>query len=215
MSLSSETQRVQQGVKDSLKTLIQKLGGTVASERVDGYPALADAISNKLLPDNLLSDDTAALYGKGAEATPNDVFATIPALLKTKSEIHLFSYEGTGTYDGDIESGGVSVTADKEILLVGVLLEKDNSTGEFSPTTSTRSSDNNANTIMVTSALATTYTKDTGIGDPYSSVGLYAKKSSDGKTVYWTSTNVSGTHPYSGRYGFNEAGYTYYGFYIC
>lgn len=75
MSLSSETQRVQQGVKDTLKTLIQKLGGTVASERVDGYPALANAISNKLLPDNLLSADTAALYGKPGTATPNEIFA--------------------------------------------------------------------------------------------------------------------------------------------
>ena len=47
MSLSSDTQRVQQGVKDTLKTLIQKLGGTVGSELVDGYPALANAISDK------------------------------------------------------------------------------------------------------------------------------------------------------------------------
>ena len=77
MSLSSETQRVQQGVKDTLKTLIQKLGGTVASERVDGYPSLANAISNKLLPDNLLSAATAALYGKPGTATPNEIFAML------------------------------------------------------------------------------------------------------------------------------------------
>lgn len=77
MSLATETQRVQQGVKDTLKTLIQKLGGTVGSEKVDGYPALASAISNKLLPDNLLSASTAALYGKPGTATPDEVFAML------------------------------------------------------------------------------------------------------------------------------------------
>ncbi len=77
MSLATETQRVQQGVKDTLKTLIQKLGGTVGSERVDGYAALASAISNKLLPDNLLSASTAALYGKPGTATPDEVFAML------------------------------------------------------------------------------------------------------------------------------------------
>lgn len=77
MSLATETQRVQQGVKDTMKTLIQKLGGTVGSERVDGYAALASAISNKLLPDNLLSASTAALYGKPGTATPDEVFAML------------------------------------------------------------------------------------------------------------------------------------------
>lgn len=83
MSLSSETQRVQQGVKDTLKTLIQKLGGTVASERVDGYPSLANAISNKLLPDNLLSAATASSLGLSGAAVPNEAFAKLKSLVDT------------------------------------------------------------------------------------------------------------------------------------
>lgn len=83
MSLSSETQRVQQGVKDTLKALIQKLGGTVASERVDGYPALANAISDKLLPDNLLSTATAESLGLSGTAVPSEAFAKLKALVDT------------------------------------------------------------------------------------------------------------------------------------
>ena len=115
MSLSSETQRVQQGVKDTLKTLIQKLGGTVGSERVDGYAALANAISNKLLPNNLLSAETAALYGKPGTATPNDVFADIFTRLGGKGAIQTGSYVGTGgaTLDLDLP------VAPKTLILAG------------------------------------------------------------------------------------------------
>lgn len=98
MSLSSETQRVQQGVKDTLKTLIQKLGGTVASERVDGYPSLANAISNKLLPDNLLSAATAALYGKPGTATPDEIFAQLYNA-GSLEKVYESSTAGAATFD--------------------------------------------------------------------------------------------------------------------
>lgn len=202
MSLSSETQRVQQGVKDTLKTLIQKLGGTVASERVDGYPALANAISNKLLPDNLLSAETAALYGKGAEATPNEVFAAIKSLidgnkekLGEKAEIHLFSYAGTGTYGVDAPS---SLTAEKPIQLAQ-LLSNGTSMFGFGDT---------LQTFMLASVL--TETPQNGPGFTYYNVNFgsgYGYRSADGKTFYWYDTNA--------RNQFNEAGDTYYGFYIC
>ena len=202
MSLSSETQRVQQGVKDTLKTLIQKLGGTVASERVDGYPALANAISNKLLPNNLLSAETAALYGKGAEATPNEVFAEIKSLidgntekLGEKAEIHLFSYAGTGTYGEDAPS---SLTAEKPIQFAQLISEG----------TSMFGFGDKLQTFMLASVL--TETPQQGPGFTYSKGDFgsgYGYRSADGKTLYWYDTNA--------RNQFNEADNTYYGFYIC
>lgn len=215
MSLSSETQRVQQGVKDTLKTLIQKLGGTVSSERVDGYPSLANAISNKLLPDNLLSADTAALYGKGAEATPNEIFSAISALMQEKAEVHLFSYVGTGTYSGSFSDGGVSITAEKPILVIGILLQK-SSAGAYEPSISKDYSSDEISTIMETSQLSTTYTAGIGLGFYKSeqNTTLYAKKSSDGKTVSWTNEDASPSQN-GGSNSFNQSGKAYYGFYIC
>lgn len=180
---------------------------------------LTNHINNKNNPHGVTAAQVGADPAGSAAAVQEALAAQIAALtaqLGGKAEIHLFSYMGTGTYEGDINAGGVSVTADKPILMVGVLMRKENSTGEFYPTTSTRSSDNNANTIILTSPLTTEYTEGTGLGDPYGSTTnakLYAKKSLDGKTVYWTcSYSIS---YYGGRYGFAEEGYTYYGFYIC
>lgn len=211
MSLSSETQRVQQGVKDTLKALIQKLGGTVGSEKVDGYPALANAISNKLLPDNLLSAATAALYGKGAEATPNDVFAAISELLNGKAEIHAFSYSGTGTYDVDNPN---SITADKPIVLAGILFYQDDS-GDFAYTANGNGSTVSPNQFMLGAALTTNWRKNAGFGDTYSAPtranSIYGKKSEDGKTFYWY---ADGSYV-NAECTYNVSGYTYYGFYIC
>lgn len=209
MSLSSETQRVQQGVKDTLKTLIQKLGGTVASERVDGYPSLANAISNKLLPDNLLSAATAALYGKPGTATPNDVFADIFTRLGGKAEIHTFTYVGTGTYNEPDSPN--SVTADKPILLCGILFYKDSS-GKWDNTTNGRSSDDDPVQFMLASTLSESYAEGVGFGDVSTSGSdaiLYGKKSSDGKTFSWYAERGGSANQ------FNTSGTTYYGFYIC
>lgn len=186
----------------------------------DGWPQNRNAFIRFFTGNIAYSLDLLANYAnkKLAYRFAKDQWASLvtEAELAGKAEVHLFSYMGTGTYEGDINAGGVSVTADKPILMVGVLMRKENSTGEFYPTTSTRSSDNNANTIILTSPLTTEYTEGTGLGDPYGSTTnakLYAKKSLDGKTVYWTCRYS--TSYYGGRYGFAEEGYTYYGFYIC
>lgn len=44
MSLSEETARVAGGGKDTLKVIIQKMGVTVGSEKIDQYPTLAEKI---------------------------------------------------------------------------------------------------------------------------------------------------------------------------
>lgn len=53
MSLSEETARVAGGGKDTLKVIIQKMGVTVGSEKIDQYPALAEKISDKMNQPNL------------------------------------------------------------------------------------------------------------------------------------------------------------------
>ena len=53
MSLSEETARVAGGGKNTLKTILQKLGVTVGSEKIDQYPALAEKISDKMNQPNL------------------------------------------------------------------------------------------------------------------------------------------------------------------
>lgn len=46
MSLDSQLARVSQGTKDTLKAIINKLGGNVGDEMIDQYPDLANALAN-------------------------------------------------------------------------------------------------------------------------------------------------------------------------
>lgn len=104
MSLASETSRVAGGGKNALKTILQKLGVTVGSQKIDQYASLAAGISNKLLPDNLVSSSTASLYGKSSTATVNEILAAIKPLIDSaqtsaasKCSVVSGSYVGTGT----------------------------------------------------------------------------------------------------------------------
>ena len=101
MSLAEQTARVAGGGKNALKTIMQKLGVDPGNAKIDQYAALAAAISAKLLPDNLLSADTASLYGKSGTATPNEIFAYIANSIVNKSRIAVGSYIGTGTFGKD------------------------------------------------------------------------------------------------------------------
>lgn len=108
MSLAEETARVAGGGKNTLKTMLQKLGVGVGSERIDQYPTLANQISGKLHPDNLISAATASSLGLAGTATPNEAFAKIKALIdaansnaNAKCRIVTGSYVGTGTYGND------------------------------------------------------------------------------------------------------------------
>ena len=109
MSLAEETARVAGGGKNTLKTMLQKLGVGVGSERIDQYPTLANQISGKLHPDNLISAATASSLGLAGTATPNEAFAKIKALIdaananaNTKCQIASGSYAGVNTekYNG-------------------------------------------------------------------------------------------------------------------
>lgn len=109
MSLAEETSRVAGGGKNTLKTILQKLGVGVGSERIDQYPTLANQISGKLHPDNLISSSTATSLGLSGTATPNEAFAKIKALIdaansnaNTKCRIATGSYVGDGNDDREL-----------------------------------------------------------------------------------------------------------------
>lgn len=102
MSLAEETARVAGGGKNTLKTMLQKLGVSVGTQTIDQYPTLANQISNKLLPNNLISSSTATSLGLAGTATPNEAFAKIKALIDAaNSNANAKCRIATGSYVGD------------------------------------------------------------------------------------------------------------------
>ena len=77
MSLETEISRVVGGAKETLKTLITKMGGTVGDELIDQYPALADKATK---PDKW---DKGVLLDGGAlkDVNGKDIHADVKAAL--------------------------------------------------------------------------------------------------------------------------------------
>ena len=126
MSLAEETARVAGGGKNTLKTMLQKLGVGVGSERIDQYPTLANQISGKLHPDNLISSATASSLGLAGTATPNEAFAKIKALIDAananaaaRCKITSGSYVGTGTY-GQASPTSINTGNTSKFLIVTI-----------------------------------------------------------------------------------------------
>lgn len=175
MSLSEQTARVAGGGKNTLKTILQNLGVSVGSQTIDQYPTLANQISNKLLPNNLISAATASSLGLAGTATPNEAFAKIKALIDAANSnangrlrIEKIVRTGTGTYE---EANAPSVTFSfppKFVFLAEFFGRNGNSVSH----------------AVAMDLIGTTATPDFGFcentGNDY-----YAKKSSDGKTLYW------------------------------
>ena len=109
MSLSEQTARVAGGGKNTLKTILQKLGVSVGEEPIDQYPTLAAGISDKLLPDKLLSAETAGLYGLSGTAVSDDVFRIL-------SRYHWKLIQAYRT------AGAVEFTVPDGVSLLGVYL---------------------------------------------------------------------------------------------
>lgn len=125
MSLSEQTARVAGGGKNTLKIMLQKLGVSVGTQAIDQYPTLANAISNKLLPNNLISSSTATSLGLSGAATPNEAFAKIKALidsvntgLNARAKIASGSYVGTGT-GGQSNPTSITVGFSPKVVIVG------------------------------------------------------------------------------------------------
>lgn len=81
MSLSEQLERVDGAQKNTLKTILTKLGVSVGSQKIDQYPNLANGISAKLNPNNLVSASTASSYGLSSTATTDQVLAKARKLI--------------------------------------------------------------------------------------------------------------------------------------
>lgn len=90
MALENEITRVASGTKDTLKTLITKLGGTVGDELIDQYSGLAGKVTK---PDKW---DKGVLLDGGAlkDVNGRDVYADVKAALGTE----VYYIDLTGTY---------------------------------------------------------------------------------------------------------------------
>lgn len=141
-----------------------------------------------LTKDTLLKDATAALFGLGTDAVPDDALSAINTLIDGKASIVTGSYVGTGTYGPGNPN---SITADFPIKLA-IIIRYSSGRNMITPEFSS----------MSQAFLTTSFVN--GAGFPYNTSDLtYGKMSSDGKTYSWYhSTNVN--------YQQNTSGYTYY-----
>ena len=128
-------------------------------------------------------------------------YAAIPAgttieylgKLGDKARVQVVSYVGTGTYG---ESNPCRLTFDFPPKVVMFLRGYKKGSTQFGNLTASHSDDNK---IVTPESLVTTYTRYNGFGGPF---GSYAKKSEDGKTIFWYNEQSSTQG--------NDTGYTYY-----
>lgn len=110
MSLSEQINRVDGSQNSTLKTILEKLGVSPGSSKIDQYPTVANGISNKVSPENIVSSSTATSFGLSSSATANQVFVKIKSLIDTvtstansKTAIVIGSYTGDGSYSANTE----------------------------------------------------------------------------------------------------------------
>lgn len=113
--------------------------------------------------------------------------------LGDKARVQVVSYVGTGTYGS---SNPCSLTFDFPPKVVMFLRGYKKGSTQFGHLTASHSDDNK---VVTPESLATTYTRYNGFGGPF---GSYAKKSEDGKTIFWYNEQPSTQG--------NDTGYTYY-----
>ena len=161
-------------------------------ERAD-QPTQAGTQLNK---NSLLKDDTAALYGLGSDAVPDDVLAMLKPLVDSaqnsadaRAKIQAGSYVGTGTYG---ESHPNSLTFDFEpVMMAFFAADGTLSQGRYQYYDYPH--------IATLQSLTTNY--QPGCFFNYGGSLFLVKKSSDGKTIYWYTD--------SAIFQLNESGKTY------
>lgn len=175
--------------KNTLKTILQKLGVTVEDQPIDQYPELAESISEKLLPDNLATAGTAQLFGLDDNAPVREILEKIKDLFNTvnsdisdldsrKPRLVLGHYTGTGT--GGVDAPN-QLSFDAKIKLIGIT--------SYANPVDINSQVFSIDKIIQMDSVTTEYTENSGLGlsRSYSSSQLYpyGKKSADEKTFFW------------------------------
>lgn len=174
-----------------------------------GWERMGDALGKH----TLLKDTTAALFGLGADALPDEVLATIKTIfnsqaddITSKARIATGSYSGTGTSGS---SNAKSLTFDFAPRFI-ILTHDHYNVSEIdgggwwdliSRGFMYGSSSENTQLIINADTLTTSY--QSGLG--FAVEGTYrpsAKKSADGKTITWYGPNAASQA--------NESNHTYY-----
>ena len=113
MSLENQVSRVSKGTKDTLKTLINKLGGNVTDELIDQYPAIAsalDAVDPAGSAQQALNDAKSYTDQKISEIPTPDVSGQINTH-NTDTSAHSDIRESITTHTGD---ASIHVTAEEK-----------------------------------------------------------------------------------------------------
>lgn len=167
----------------------------LAGINTDGWQQLATALSKG----NLLSDTTAALINTLVGSTPSTPDAALSAITgKTQTlyngrvQIATGSYTGTGTYGSSNPNTLICPFAAKLLVMPGLYT----SASAFIPC-------GGYNTqgfipLVAISPLTTNYVGGVGPGLQWSTSKPYAKKSEDGKTIYWYNSAADAQMNYSG-----------------
>lgn len=120
MSLSEQLERVDGAQKNTLKTILTKLGVSVGSQKIDQYPNLANGISTKLNPNNLVSASTASAYGLSSTATTNQVLAKARELITAvQNTANTAMSKGNLSKIGTADVSGMTVNNTGAITLSG------------------------------------------------------------------------------------------------
>ena len=151
-----------------------------------------DPLGTSLNKANLLSDETAAMYGKPATAVPDDILAAIKPLITAaqntankKAKIEVVRYTGTGTYG---EENPTTVKFSFTPLLIWLV-------GDL--------------TFRFPERVPTEYIKNGFFSESNNSAGTryngYGKRSEDGKTYSMYAEYVGGGYEGSTAYGQRNA----------
>ena len=201
MSLSEQIERVDGSQNTILKALANSYGISTDGKKIDEIAAEV-VESPKFGMDSLLSAETAALFGLGADAVPDDALSAINTLISnvqntanSRAQIVTGSYVGTGTYGA---SNPCSLTFDFPPKLFCIFSSTSISNTELNdvsdPNGAFRVSTIN---LIVTSYLTTNYRKSMNYlafaGDNHVSSRSYIKKSADGKTIFWYNIGSNST----------------------
>lgn len=140
-----------------------------------------------------LTDETAALFGLGASALPDDVFS---AIANGYAKIEIASYSGTGTFGVNNPSSITFSFAPKMVFALYLVSSSGTAAQIFGKVNYLGSA------VMISDALSTNFLNERGFLTGTTSAVNYGKKSADGKTFYWYADNA-------GRQ-LNGAGATYH-----
>lgn len=165
-------------------------------------PAGLQQIGDNLNKENLLKDETAALYGKPATAVPDDILAAIRPLITAaqstangKAQIIDGQYVGTGK-SGQSNPNSITFPFKPKIVMIPFY--------RSTPASDPSMLFVDGFWIILTRIMTQTYQYRCGVSSDAGRGAPYGKKSSDGKTISWyDATN-------STDYQLNKANAIYY-----